>query len=111
MAKNADQTSTQVQFAQSVRLQLKLVKTRRDLVLLYGAATVLVIALWIIVLVWFPFDSFIPFAGTGVLLLNGSLSLVFLRKDTIITQALAATAGTIQILLIIFVIRTGSLGS
>jgi|GEM_PF-6051879 len=98
------------QLLAAARAHWALVRARRDLLLLFGGSTVLNLCLWIIMLVWFRFDLIVPLVGTLVLLLNGALAVVFLRKDAIIIQSLGVTAGIVQLLLVIFVIRTGTLG-
>ena len=83
---------------------------RRDLGWLFGISLGLNAVIWGLDLVWNRRPVLIPLSGLCVILLNSALTVVFVRKEAVLTQALAATALAIQLLLLILVIRTGIVG-
>lgn len=83
---------------------------RRDLLWLFGLSLATNGIAWGLMLGWYQFTSVIPLIGVVVILLNAGLSLIFIRKDTVITQAFGVTAVSVQLLLLILIVRTGLLG-
>ncbi len=88
----------------------QVLRVRRDLWWIFGSAVLLNVGIWAAIIGRSQFNAIVPLGGLGVITLNLGLTLVLIRKEAILTQALALTAAAIQLLLIIMVIRVGIIG-
>ena len=86
---------------------LQSLSIEHDILVLYGSALVLNIAVWLLGRAWFYFNPLFALFGLGIVGTNVALGLVFAKKEKMIVQALAVTAVVVQILLLILVLRTG----
>ena len=94
------------------RQELLLIRIeQRDVVLMFGVAIAMNMALWLMRRFWFPFNPSIAWSGLLILCVNLVLALLFARKGHVFSQALSVTTVVAELLLIILIVRTGTAGS
>lgn len=83
---------------------------RRQRLIMVGvvASLGLNLFLWIAQAFWYHFSPLIAWFGTGVILVNGTLAVALARKEPVLTQAIILTMLTVELLLVVLVVRTGA---
>lgn len=82
----------------------------RTVVILVGLSAVLVLFLWVAKAAWYHFSPMIAWFGTGVVFVNALLAGCVIGKQPVFAQAIALTALTVTVLLVVLVLRTAAVG-